>query len=219
MNETAFDENAKKTKSGCLGKGCLIIIGLIVVLIAILTGGSFIGLKYGLTSAKPIELPAIVDSPEQQRVLTERWNEFVKGSRENKASGSQQPLSLQYTADDLNQLVSANRKARGKGYLRIDGNVGKLQVSFPLTKMPFRGQFLNAECEVHSSPDRDPLKLKIEKLTVSGKAIPESALNVIFSGRSLTSYLQQYINEYGVTGFAIENNTVVLESGTKSAAK
>lgn len=225
MTNTVIEPPPQRRGMGCVGKGCLLLIGLILLLVLAFTVGGYVGVKYVITSDKPREIPAVATSPEQQQEVRERWDQFAKASRAEAPPEPDQtapqpsapgPSQIQYTADDLNQLIAANRKARGKAYVTIENNVGHVQVSIPLTKAPFRGRFLNGEFQVHASPDRDPRKMRVEKISLSGVDVPESALNALVGGRSLTSYIDQYASEYRVTGFAIENNTVVLETNAPS---
>ncbi|MDQ6809302.1 MAG: hypothetical protein M3Z64_07740 [Verrucomicrobiota bacterium] len=224
MTNTVIEPPPQRRGMGCLGKGCLFLIGLILLLVLAFTIGGYVGVRYVITSDKPREIPAVATSPEQQQEVRERWDEFAKASRgegpaepdQSAPQTSATPSQILFTADDLNQLIAANRKARGKAYVTIENNVGHVQVSIPLTKAPFRGRFLNGEFQVHASPDRDPRKMRVEKISLSGVDVPESALNALVGGRSLTSYIDQYASEYRVTGFAIENNTVVLETNAAS---
>ncbi|MDP1587630.1 MAG: hypothetical protein Q8M07_07815 [Prosthecobacter sp.] len=215
MNEDPTQPETEKKKLGCVGKGCLFSLLAVVVLVLGLTIAGFFGVKNALLSDKPVELPKIVDLPAQQAELRTKWESFVKESLENKAADSKKFLSLTYTQDELNQLIAANQKARGRFHLTIKDNIGRIQVSFPLTKMPFAGKFLNAETEVKSPEGRDPLKLRLDKLSINGVQVPESGLNAVFGGKSIHHYLEMYVQDFGLTGFAIENGSVVLESGSK----
>ena len=225
MNNPVIQPPPQRQGMGCFGKGCLLLLGLILLLVVAFVVGGYVGVKYVVTSDKPVEIPAVVASAEEQQVVRERWDEFAKASRgEQPAATSpapapttqQQPAQIQYSAQELNQLIAANKKARGKAFVSIENNVGHVQVSIPLTKAPFKGRFLNGQFEVHASPDRDPRKMRVEKISLSGVDVPESALNALVGGRSLASYIEQYSQEYQVTGFAIENNAVLLETNARS---
>ena len=209
MNNPVIQPPPPRQRSGgCCGKGCLLLVGLFLLLSVLFIAGGYIGAKYVITSDKPRDIPTVTTSVEEQQVVRQRWEEFQK------ANDSNQPAQVQYTAEDLNQLIAANRKARGKAFVRIENNVGHVQVSIPLEKVGFRGRFLNGEFEVHASPDRDPKKMRVEKISLSGIDVPEQALNSLIGGRSLASYIDEYSSKYQVTGFAIENNAVTLETNT-----
>ncbi len=220
MNNPVIQPPPPQRRMGCLGKGCLLLIGLILFLIVAFVVGGYVGVKYVVTSDKPVEIPAIVTSVEQQQAVRERWDEFAKASRGEQPTAAAQTTPseaahIQYTAEELNQLIAANKKARGKAFVSIANNVGHVQVSIPLTKAPFKGRYLNGQFDVHASPDRDPRKMRVEKISLSGVDVPESALNALVGGRSLASYIDQYSSEYQVTGFAIENNSVILETNAR----
>ncbi len=224
MNNPVTEPPPERRRMGCVGKGCLTLVGLILLLAVAFVVGSYVGVKYVITSDKPVALPVVETSAEQQQVVRERWDEFARASRGQEPAAASQPpgqtpqspAQVQFTAADLNQLIAANRQARGKAFVSIENNVGHVQVSIPLTKAPFRGRYLNGQFDVHPAPDRDPRKMRVEKISLSGVDVPESALNALVGGRSLASYIEQYSSEYQVSGFAIENNTVILETNASA---
>jgi hypothetical protein len=195
-----------KRGMGCLGKGCLILIGLALLLAAAFVIGSYVGVRYVITSPKPRDIPVVEPAEPVQQEARARWDQFEESSR------SEQPAHIEYSADEINQLIAANRKARGKAFVRIENNVGHVQVSIPLEKVGFRGRFLNGEFEVRAAANRDPRGLRVSNISLSGVDVPERALNALIGGRSLASYIDQYSSEYQVTGFAIEDNKVILET-------
>lgn len=191
---------------GCFGKGCITLLVLVVLLTAAFFIGSYVGVRYVVTSSKPRELPVVEPEPPVQQEARERWDEFERSSK------SEQPARIEYTASEINQLIAANRKARGKAYVSIENNVGHVQVSIPLEKIGFRGRFLNGQFEVRAAENRDPHGLRLTNISLSGVDVPERALNALVGGRSLASYIDQYSQEFRVTGFAIEDNKVILET-------
>ncbi len=200
---------------GCFGKGCLLLLALMFLLAAAFIVGSYVGVRYVVTSSAPRELPAVTPEPQVQEEARARWEQFEQASRgESSADGSTtaQPTRVEFTADELNQLIAANRKARGKGYITIQNNVAHVQVSIPLEKLGFRGRYLNADADVHASPDRDPRKLQVTKMSLSGVDVPEQMLSRLTGGRSLASYIEEYSQQYQITAFAIEDNKVILET-------
>ena len=212
-----------KQGMGCFGKGCLLFLALVFLLAAAFIVGSYVGVRYVITSSKPRELPVVAPDPQVQQDARARWDQFEQASR-GEPSGATQPNGVdqsttaaqasrvEFTANDINQLIAANRKARGKAYVSIENNVARVQVSIPLEKVGFRGRYLNGEAEVRASPDRNPRGLQLTKISLSGVDVPEQVVNSLTGGRSLVSYIDQYSQEYQITSFAIEDNKVILES-------
>ena len=120
---------------------------------------------------------------------------------------------IELTAADINQLIAGSRKLRGKGFVSIENNVARVQVSVPLEKVGFRGRFLNGEFQVRSAPDRNPRNIEVTEVSLGG--VSEKILNSLLGFRSLRSYADQYATEYDITSFAIEDNKVIIENGGK----
>ncbi|MFL6537072.1 MAG: hypothetical protein ACJ8JD_02705, partial [Chthoniobacterales bacterium] len=139
-------------------------------------------------------------------------------SSEATPSTTTSSTQVEFSANDINQLIAANKKASGKAFVTIDKNVLHAQVAIPLKKLKFGDRQLIISGDVHASPDRDPHKLSITNLSLGGVDFPESVLNSMLRGRSMTSYVDEYAQKYQVTGFTIENNQVVLE-GTPQAGQ
>lgn len=223
---TSWIEPPPKQKGmGCLGKGCLLIIVFLVLLVV-----AFVGSVYWGT--KPKEIPQVQTSENEQAAVRARWDEFES------ASLSEQPLAIptpspvseeapppevatapvatppspnriELTASDVNALISSSRKARGKGFVSIDNNVARVQVTYPLDKLGLRGRYLNAELAVSPSPDRNPRNLQIKQVSLMG--IPEGMLNALMGSHSAQRYVNDFISEHGITSFTIENNKLILE--------
>lgn len=209
-----------RKKRGCL-KGCLaVFIFLLLIVAAIL----FIAYR-SITSAK---LPEVTPDPVVAEQARTRWENFQAAAHsEAPAVAAETPAAVEqqaapgatptinrveFTADDINQLITANRKARGKAYVQITNNVVYAQVSVPLKKLAFAGKSLIVSGEIHPSPDRDPRKVTVRNLTLGGVDFPDSVLNSLIKGRSLQSYLDEYASEYQVSSFDIQDNKVILET-------
>lgn len=207
-----------KRQRGCF-RGCLFIfIFLLLVVAAIL----FISYR-SVTSGK---LPPVPPEPQVAEEARARWDQFEQLASGEAATATTpetaagagatpapvaQLARVEFSANDINQLIAANKKARGKAFVRIENNVLHADVAIPLKKLKFGDRQLIISGEVHPSPDRDPHKISIQKLTLGGVDFPESVLNSMLRGRSMTSYIDEYAQKYQVSAFTIENNQVVLE--------
>jgi hypothetical protein len=218
----------KQRRTGCLGKGCLtLVIFLILLAVAFFVGG-YVGVRYVVTSTTPKEIPQVETSEAEQEAVQHRWEEFKVGPRSAPVETTTQTTTttteiapppapssnrIELSASDINQLIAASRKLRGKGFVSIENNVARVQVSVPLEKIGFRGRYLNGELQVRSAPDRNPRNIEVTEVSLGG--VSEKVLNSLLGFRSLRSYADQYATEYDITSFAIEDNKVIIENGGK----
>lgn len=210
---------------GCLGKGCLLLVIFVVLLAGAFFIGGYVGVRYVVTSSTPREIPQIESSEAEQQAVRNRWEEFkmsprnppVESSAENPSpeTAPQNPPGnrIELTASDINQLIAASRKLRGKAFVSIENNVARVQVSIPLEKVGFRGRYLNGELQVRAAPDRNPRNIEITEVSLGG--VSDKVLNTLLGFRSLHSYADQYASEYDITSFTIDDNKVIIENGGK----
>lgn len=219
----------------CLGKGCLILVVFILLLAVFFVVGGYIGTRRAFTSTTPRELPVVATSPEEQQAVRQRWDDFQNAVQNREtppavpqsdanAQPSATPVAttsanptIQFSANDINQLISANRKARGKAFVSIANDVGQVEVSIPLDKLGYGGRFLNANFEVRSSPDGDPGNIQITTKSLTGAQVPGRILNFLLGFKTVRGYADSYINqyrsEYQISKFKIEGGSVMLEAG------
>ncbi|HEX7516349.1 MAG TPA: hypothetical protein VF345_03580 [Chthoniobacterales bacterium] len=223
---TSWIEPPPKQKGmGCLGKGCLLIVVFLVLLVIAFVIGGYTGIRYVVTSPKPREIPQVQTSEDEQNAARARWDEFQTASRNQQVMSPAVPgLSptpdatpasanrIELTANDINQLIARGRKTRGKAFVSIDNDVVHVQVSFPLEKVGFRGRYLNGEFAVRGSPDRDPRNLQVTQMSLTG--VPDGVLKTLLGTRSLRSYVDEFANEHGIATFTIEDNKVILETNS-----
>jgi hypothetical protein len=220
---TSWIEPPPKQKGmGCLGKGCLMFVIFVILLAVAFFIGGYAGVRYVVTSTAPREIPQVETSEADQRAVKERW-EYFKSSRDmTTATMAQDPPvegatpapsanRIELTASDINQLISASRKLRGKAFVSIENDVARIQVSVPLEKVGFRGRFLNGEFQARAAADGNPRNLEVTEVSLGG--VSEKVLNALLGFRSLRSYVDQYASEYDITRLSIENNTVIIEHG------
>jgi hypothetical protein len=198
----------RQRRTGCLGKGCLLIICVFVLLIAAFCIGMYAGLRYFVTSSTPREIPQVQVSETEEKAVRARWVEFETAGK------SKQSTRIELTADDINQLIAGSRKMRGKAFVSVENNVARVQVSIPLEKVGFRGRFLNGEFTVRPAADRNPRNLEVTQVSLTGGAASEAVLKALLGTRSVRSYVEEYADEYSVTMFTIEDNKVIIETSS-----
>jgi hypothetical protein len=223
---TSWIEPPPKPKGmGCLGKGCLLIIVFLVLLVVAFVIGFYVG-------TKPKEIPQVQTSEDEQNAVAARWDEFEAASKqetppvapavtpnpdtppapEATPTPAATPSSnrIELTANDINQLIARSRRTRGKAFVSIDNDVAHVQVTVPLEKVGFRGRFLNGSFAVRPPADHNPRNLQISEMSFTG--VPDGVLSTLLGSHSTQSYIDEFASEHGITSFTIENNKVILET-------
>ena len=217
----------------CLGKGCLILAVFLAFLATVFVVGGLLGLRT-FTSTEPRQLPPVETSEEKQQAVLQRWDNFENAVHEHRASSGSSEASAQapttrpnesapnptieLTADDINQLITANRHSRGHAFATIENGVGHVALSVPISrKAGFSGRYLNADVEVRAASNGDLSGIEISAKSPRGVQVPSRLLGMVMGTASLhtwaNTYINQYRGEYDVTSFKIVGNKVVLESG------
>jgi hypothetical protein len=224
---TSWIEPPPKRKGmGCFGKGCLLIIAFLILLVVAFVIGFY-------TGTKPKEIPQVQTTEDEQNAVRARWDEFEAGSQSEQVltpvptpppaseetpppeitpspvATPPSPNRIELTASDINALIARGRRTRGKAYVSIDNDVARVQINIPLEKLGFRGRSLNAELAVRPSPDRSPRNLQITKVSLTG--VPDAVLNTLLGTHTAQGYADEFAAEHGITSFTIENNKVILE--------
>ena len=223
MTSSSWIEPPPKQKgSGCLGKGCLLLVIFLVLLIVAFFVGGYVGMR--AISTKPREIPQVETSEAEQEAVKNRWEEFQTTSQNPPAAVAPQTSVAEVavptptpsnrivlTASDINQLISANRKSRGKAFVTIENNALRAEVSVPLDKAGLGGRYLNGVLQIRAAADGDPRNAEITEISHGG--VSDKVLNALLGFRSLRSFADQYASELGITKFTIEDNKVVIENG------
>jgi hypothetical protein len=225
-------ESPPKRGTGCFAKGCLIFVALGVLLVVVGVGGAFFGLRHTYLSDKPAPIPepsapsetsaatigqASVPTPsETSATVRERLNTLKSAARAHEETG------VEFTAEEINALIAANRKSRGAAFVRIDGNVAQVQLSIPLKRLDdsFRNAFglgdryLNAAVTIVAPPGTNASNVQLSEVTINGHSLPTDLLDwgLPGVGRSLRSYVIRYANQYGVTDGEIRDRKVILHT-------
>jgi hypothetical protein len=232
MPPTWIEPPPKARKSGCLGKGCVMLVVFMILLGVAFFVGGYVGVRYVVTSTEPKPIPQAETSEADQAAMQQRWDDFIAAPRSTpvEATAPTPPGDgttttevvptptpstnrIELTASDINQLIAGSKKLRGKAFVSIENNVARVQVSVPMEKAGFRGRFLNGELQVKSAPDGNPRNIEISEVALGG--FSDKILNTLLGFRSLRSYADEYATNYDIRSFAIEDNKVIIESGGK----
>lgn len=217
---------------GCIGKGCLTLLGLIVFLCLAFAAGGYWGVNRYFAS-EPLPLPIESPTPEPATTpepppampltnepvpppptpapaatpLEQRWKAFEKADEHHENA------NIILTAGEINGLLSASKNTRGKAFVSIENNVGHVRVSIPLRKVVFlNNRFLNGECSVEASPDGNPMSARISNVVLNGQKVPDSVLDQqLFGLKSIRSYVNEWLQKEQVSSFRIEDNRVFAQ--------
>ncbi len=233
--------SAESRGSGCFAKACLTFVCLFVLLAAAFIGGGFWAFRHlqntysttepltfgnvtsdnGVTvdssaesddvssdaplstTAQPQPQPA--ESLQPVEVIRARWRAFEKAAKRN------EPARIDLTEDDINTLIAADRKLRGKAFVTVANNSGRVKVSVPLDQVyMMKGRYMNGEATVEPAADGDPRHAKISDVVLANQSVPESMLDTrLFGWSSIRGYMTEWLDDNNIAFFTIENGHVV----------
>jgi hypothetical protein len=225
-------EPAPKRGMGCLSKGCLTLVVLAILLVAVGVGGTYWSLRHVYLSDKPAPIPEAT-TPTETSAATPGETSVATPSEKGvevrerldtmkQAARAHEPTEVELTAADINALIAANRKSRGTASVGINDTALQAQFSIPLERLdvPFRSAFglsdryLNATVSIVAPPGTNANSVQLSEVTLNGHGIPAGLLDwgLPGVGRSLRSYVIKYANQYGVTGGEIRDGKVILRT-------
>jgi hypothetical protein len=206
---------------GCFARGCLILLAFAVLLAIACFAGLFWGFQrhsaivhgiYWLAktqsiSEEPVPVPEFAASEEQIQATRERWRDFEQKTR------ASQPAEIELTADDLNNLIAANRDPRWKVFASIDGNRLRLQTSIPLGEFFGRsGYYFNGDIVIQSNAAESLEHPQFNRIIVNNERVPKGLLDWKYHSRRLREYLAEYRDRYDVGTIEIRDGKVILRS-------
>ena len=224
--------------TGCVGKGCLILCCLLLFLMIAGAVGIYLGMKkhsavvhaavWGrkthLLADEPAPVPQFETTQENIAVTKQKWADFRNATpteaaventttpdipRETRAG------QVELTADDLNNLIAANRHVRGKAFVSIEGNRLHVQTSVPVGEyVGGSGYYLNGDIVVESDGARSLDSSPLDGITVNGQSVPSDALDWKFGGRSLRDYLSAYVSKNDLGPIEIRDSKVIIHKRT-----
>jgi hypothetical protein len=227
-------EPAPKRGMGCLSKGCLTLVVLAILLVAVGVGGTYWSLRHVYLSDKPAPIPQATapiepSAPtasgettaatpiEKSTAVRERLDTMKKAAR------SHEPTDVELTATDINALIAANRKSRGTASVGINGDIAQAQFSIPLERLdvPFRNalglgdRYLNGAVTIVAPPGTNASTMQLSEVTLNGHSVSANLLDwgLPGVGRSLRTYVIKYANQYGVADGEIRDGKVILHTG------
>jgi len=209
---------------GCFARGCLILLVFAIVLMIACIGGVYWGFQrhsaimhgiYWLAKTHsiaeaPVSIPEFSVSDNQAQAVQEKWQDFEQKKRAG------QPAEIELTADDINSLIAANRHARGKVFVSIEGNKLHVQTSAPVGEFVGRpGYYFNGEIVAESGGPESLESLQLDRITVNGEHVPGGVLNWTYRSRRLRDYVADYLSSQNIGTAEVRDSKVVLRSRTE----
>ena len=208
---------------GCFGRGCLIFLVFVIVLVIACFAGAYWGLhrhsalfygnywlaKTGSIAEAPTPVPEFNGSDQQIQRVRERWEDFEQKTRAG------QSAEIELSADDINALIAASEDLRGKVFVSIDGNQLRLQTSLPIGQFLGRpGHYFNGDVIIKLEGAQSPDNLRLSRLTVNGEQGPTDFLDWKYRSRQLREYLAEQRNAYDIGTIEVRDGKVILRSHT-----
>ena len=220
--------------TGCVGKGCLILCCLLLFLMVAGAVGIYLGMKKHsavvhaavwarkthLLADEPAPVPQFETTQENIAVTKQKWSNFRNATPNDVAA--ENPATpdvprdtragqVELTADDLNNLIAANRHIRGKAFVSIEGNRLHVQTSVPVGEyVGGAGYYLNGDIVVESNGARSLDSSPLGGITINGQSVPSDALDWKYGGRSLRDYLSAYTSKNDLGPIEIRDGKVII---------
>jgi len=212
---------------GCFAKGCLVLIGVAVLTFLFFGVASYLLYSGG---SKPAVLPVEELPPAELTNIQQRVEQFQAMPPAPPppsplptvpAAPDETPTAvpvtptperqLVLTADQINGLISANRKSRGHAYVSISGNTAHVQISISSDKVPgFPRGYLNGSFTITTNGPTPISALQISKIQANGLPVPSGVLSMSYQGRSILSYAMDAAAPYNVSTAEIRDGAVIL---------
>ena len=118
---------------------------------------------------------------------------------------------LVLTADEINGLISANRKSRGHAYVSLSGNTAHVQISISSEKVPgFPPGYLNGSFTITTNGPTPISALQVSKIQANGLPLPSGVFSMSYRGRPILSYAMDAAAPYNVSTAEIRDGAVIL---------
>ena len=175
IQTTEYPSTGRGGGSGCCcGTGCLTLFVLMLAGLGLVLGGLwyfYAKTVDALTSPAPIAVLIEPPSNEQVAAATDKLE------RLRTAAVTQQPLTTEFTAAELNALIAGHesfRDVRGKARVAIANSDMTVDLSVPLSDIPLprvRKRWFNGSVRFALAYDEDQFALDIKSLSANGREI------------------------------------------------
>jgi hypothetical protein len=189
---------------GCFAKGCLTVLVLGFLFIAVIGGGCWYFYKKtfnNLTSTGPADVRAETPTPQQIKNAEDsrtRLDEAMAGNKET---------TIEFTGPELTHLLAQNSDLdflRGRSRIDIADSVMTVALSAPLDRLPWpglKGRYFNGTVRFSMTYGSGTFQLEIISAEANGNEFPTAFLSAFNSGfnESMNKAFQEELakNEHG----------------------
>lgn len=219
-NPTWIQPPPPQKRMGCFARGCLILLVFALVLVLACCAGLYWGYRHHSAIPKAYiflrQADAISETqrplpqhtaPEQEvRAVKERVQNFDNAVRKR------EPAEIELTADEINGWIAANRHARGKAFVSIEGNRLSVQTSVPLGELAGLTRYVNGDISVQSDAPASLANPRLGSLAMNGRPVPSDLLNWKYRSRPLRDYIAEYSPIHDIGSVLIRDNKLILRS-------
>ena len=206
---------------GCFGRGCLILLVFVIVLVIACFGGMYWGLhrhsalfygsywmaKTGSLAQAPTPVPEFNPSNQQIQLVQEHWQDFEQKTRAG------QSAEIELSADDINALIATSEGVHGKVFVSIDRDQLRLQLSVPIGEFFGReGYYFNGDVVIELEGTQSLDGPRFRRVMINGQQVPTDFLNWKYRFRQLREYLAEQGNAYEIGTIEIRDGKVVVRS-------
>jgi hypothetical protein len=194
---------------GCFAKGCLILVVFLLVLAGAFVFGTVYAVRHlrtSLLAPTSVALAPNNSTSDEQQMALAKWKIFERSAR------AHAPARIEMTAEELNALIASEPKLRDRAFVSIENDIGRVQVSFQLTDVPWlRGSYVNGECVVRPSANGDPDRATVTDVVLNGHSIDDVALTWRYPF-SLRRFISEWTEQNDLKTFQIRDGKVILET-------
>lgn len=168
-------------KRGCFFYGCLSVVIVGIVLVAMLCVGLYIAkrtvnrLVKDYTDATPQTIETVT-YPAPQRDILQRQLDTFKTALDSGTPG----VELVLNASDLNVLIGENPDLKGKLFITFDDDKVTGKVAFPLPDLgplKLKGRYLNGLASFRVALEGGQLDVRVDSVTVRSNLLPAAVMN------------------------------------------
>src|SRR5256884_3910350 len=183
---------------GCFAKGCLTLIIVVLVLGAVLIGGSFFVVNRAIhifTATEPAQI--------QMRPATSAELQGAEAKLDTLRSAvrNHQEATIEFNANEINALITNEPEFRGaRGHMRvaISNSIASLDVSAPLDSMHWKrlkGRWFNGNIEFGFSYVDDNFNFDVRSAEANGHQFPRAILTSDFMQSFNRSFNESFQRE------------------------
>lgn len=212
---------------GCFAKGCLVLVVVGALALLLFAVASYLLYSHG---SKPTVLPVEELPSTELSSVQQRVDQFqtmspppapspLPTAAATTAVAEETPTpvppaperQLVLTADEINGLISANKKSRGHAFVSLSGNTAHVQISISSDKVPgFPPGYLNGSFTITTDGPTPINALQVSKIQANGLPVPSGVLSMSYRGRSFLSYAMEAAAPYNVSTAEIRDGAVIL---------